>query len=403
MQQVGQLHSQSPAQAASSAPAAAASPVLQPLQSSIEPVQSLTCLVCVHSNPVPVGYDFLKRWRCSACHLRGDLDGGHATNTFLASMVARSSTSTTSGQSHDTPAAVATPTIKEALRGLDAHFTALALKGPTMSLFEGTAAQTSLSPAEAHGISRKAVGASATENTGLPLMALIRSGKLPSVGYALPRRLDAASVAEEADVNASALYALGINPRDIKSLIAPDVPNSRAFCLTIFAVIIPSIIDKPAAIMEWATLARTALELESLHKSWPVAYSYVQQLLNDRIAKGEGFSSTSIDCLSTLWAAKHAQAAGGTSTQATKSDTRGSAPQRTCNNWNNNKVCQMSPCRFKHACGGCGSPSHKTYDPVCKRSPSTTAASGGKPRSSGSTVASVASKPQKSAAAATQE
>lgn len=384
----------------------AATPPTVAAASSMAPRGCATC-----SDPGPS----IGEWRCTGCGLRGDVPTLHPANVFLAKRMEQeaaaassSSSSSSSGQSHETLAAAAAAAAamaketKDAPRGLDAHFAALAVKSPPMPIFDGPLASGSIPHTDAIAIARRAVGATAVELPSEQLIALIRSGKLPSVGYAIPRLLTSAHSSEAVDVNASALYALGINPRSIGSLVAPEVPSSQAFCGALFATILPALIDRPAALMEWMTLARTALELESQH-SWSVAYSYVLQVMNERIARGQGFSETSMSCLTTMWAAlRNSPPAAAAAAPNSNHQPR---QRGTCRNWNTTQNgCDRNPCDWRHVCMTCGG-NHKSKDNVCSRPqksnppprhPGGGGAGGGhgqgeKPKSSGSSVASLPS------------
>jgi hypothetical protein len=93
-------------------------------------VRPRPCLTCAMIGPAA------ETWRCTGCDLRGDLPTDAKANEFLAKKAseaaASSSSSSSSGQSHaETQAAAAA---KEAIKGLDLDFSALAARGPTLPI-----------------------------------------------------------------------------------------------------------------------------------------------------------------------------------------------------------------------------------------------------------------------------
>jgi hypothetical protein len=60
-----------------------------------------------------------------------------------------------------------------------------------------------------------------------------------------------------------------------------------------FGTILPVLIDRPAAMMEWITLGRTALALSPTPARWPVAAAYMEQLLAERVPQRKPLSDTS--------------------------------------------------------------------------------------------------------------
>ena len=136
---------------------------------------------------------------------------------------------------------------------------------------------------------------------------------------------------------------------------APPVTSSQAFCMALFSTILPALIDRPAAMLEWMALARTALQIEAEPRSnWARASAYVDQLLQRRIPQRKGISEPSDAVLRTIrnMDSFASQGAGGPMRQP---DSRRGGDDAVCHQWNADGMCVRAPnCRFRHVCCDCG-------------------------------------------------
>ena len=334
----------------SSVDAAGRVPQLQPLPSPR--FGPLLCLTCLTAAP---GLE--DRWLCTKCGLRGDLDADSATNKALLAGGLRSPGSSTGSVSgtHNTSSLSIDPA--STLTRLDRDFDKQAKYGQPHLLFTGPTAGQAVPTSAALDIVDRAVGASATQRPSDKLVELIRSGKLVNVGYAIPRLLSTAQAGEEANAVGSMLFTESGTIIQQGKNTPPPVPSSQAFCMALFSTILPSLIDRPAAMLEWMALARTALHIESEPRSsWTRANAYVDQLLQRRIPQRKGISEPCDAVLRTLHNtesfAQHG--AGGPSRTDRRPDSRRS-DGATCNQWNYDGSCPRGEsCRFRHACLNCG-------------------------------------------------
>jgi hypothetical protein len=152
-------------------------------------------------------------------------------------------------------------------------------EGLPMPLFTGPDAGAAMSHLAAVAHVQRAHDSSAVVPPSSSLIDLIRAGKLTEIGFAVPRSRLAVSAEMDNAVGAFALTESGQLSHISKLATAPPVvASAQQFCLALFATILPALIDRPAAMMEWITLGRTALTLEAQH-DWSVARSYVSRVI----------------------------------------------------------------------------------------------------------------------------
>lgn len=122
-----------------------------------------------------------------------------------------------------------------------------------------------------------------------------------------------------------------------------------------FGTILPALFDRPRALISWAALGRTALELESTNE-WPAASACITQLLHERVRQGGDFSSVSVEALTTVrfqfppitrGAPPQAAQLQDSSLQV-QADAGGT---EVCRAWNfGHAGCTRMGCHFVHAC-----------------------------------------------------
>ena len=313
----------------------------------------LLCLTCLTAAPGPAA-----RWLCTKCGLRGDLDADSAPNKALLAGGLRSPGSSTGSVSGTIANSVPSLDPASTLSRLDRDFDKQAKYGQPHLLFTGPTAGQPVPTTTALDIVDRAVGASATQRPSDKLVELIRSGKLVNVGYAIPRLLSTAQAGEEANAVGSMLFTESGTIIQQGKNTPPPVPSSQAFCMALFSTILPSLIDRPAAMLEWMALARTALHIEGEPRSsWTRANAYVDQLLQRRIPQRKGISEPCDAVLRTLHStesfAQHG-GAGGPSRTERRPDSRRSEGT-ICYQWNHNGECSRgNACRYRHVCTYCG-------------------------------------------------
>ena len=134
-----------------------------------------------------------------------------------------------------------------------------------------------------------------------------------------------------------------------KSTDAPPTTSLQLFCAAIFSTILPALIDKPMAMLQWLALRRTALELESRY-GWHTASQYITQLLNERVPQSQGFVDVSPHVLESVRMAPRLQYGGGGHAASSGPPARAQGGTGTCHNWNRGLPCASSPCIFAHVC-----------------------------------------------------
>lgn len=333
---------------------------------------------------------------CGPCQFRGDVPADHPANKHIVAtrgLASPAAASSSSGQSStDTAAGHRKGT------ALEQHFRDLIAKGGSMPHF---ASGVTATHKDALATVAKAYAANRWEPPMDLLVELIRQGKLRHVGFALPHGTEAKDHGDQiASFTVGADGSMRSEARSAKD--PPALNSSLDFCNALVCVIIPALVDKPAAVAEWCALARTVLAIEKDKGSWPIARSYLAELLSERVRACQGFADISQLCISSVLfnAAQADVGRGGNVPPATNAPTSAQAGQKArsgaCHAWNESRAtgCAMSPCLFRHVCRSCFALDHK--GPACPkgdRAPALSAISAGRggktvPRGSGSSVRS---------------
>lgn len=324
-----------------------------PQQSAAPSVRArpLQCLTCLTAAPGPEA-----SWICASCGLRGDVEADSGANKFLVAKALMSPASSASSASGTRIADTVLSDPASTLSRLDRDFDRQAKHGQPHLLFTGPAAGQAVPVTAAIDIVNRAVGASASQRPSEKLIELVRSGKLVSVGHAIPRLLATAQAGDEANAIGSMLFTEAGTIIQQGKNAPPPVPSSQAFCMALFGTILPALIDRPMAMLEWMALARTALQIEAEPRSnWTRASSYIDQLLQRRIPQRKGISEPSDAVLRTIRNMESfaPQGAGGPSRMERQPDSRRGG-DNVCNSWNHGTCERGAACRYRHACAHCG-------------------------------------------------
>jgi hypothetical protein len=340
--------------------AAAASPaqVVHPFEDGC-----MTCLL----KPLPSTVSLKGQWNC-VCGLRGDLPIESAVNMHLAAKMAAaaasakgsSAASSSDGQSQkDTPSADLDKLEKYLTRLLEHH-------GDVHPMFSKGAKAPS--PEEALLTSRLALGGSQTEMPPPLLLKLIQAGKLLDVALARPRPFfrDAGSMEHAMTIS------FGASGPTVNTTKDPTKPQALAsveeFCMALFSTILPALIDRPAAMIEWIALARTTVEMSTLH-GWPAAMHYTEALLRERICTSakKGFAEPSTSAMRDVQRGK--DHTGGGAQRLGGGSFNGILPQKqrgTCHGFQRN-TCRRPDCSFAHTCAACGGNHAAVANPTCAK------------------------------------
>jgi hypothetical protein len=249
------------------------------------------------------------------------------------------------------------------------------------------------------------------------LIALIQSGNLRYPAWAVPRRVgDAPGISRM-------VVADGLLVADQTEVtVAPELQSSAALVHAFLGTILPALVTRPRALVQWATLVRSALTLEqSLAGKWAAAELWVKTQLSESTTRGTALTATNLRtheemALRGMLAASAAGTAGAAPPARPTGSSRGAAQRgsassvatrradggdprgrarspdrrseagsraapRICHDWNSRKGCSHPNCRFLHVCNVCRSSAHG--EPSCSnRRPPTGAHSEAAPNSS---------------------
>jgi hypothetical protein len=310
------------------------------------------CRICGHVQFVFAAFT------CESCKYYGHLSGDNALNAALAAERVRiaglSAPTSAAGPSASTSTASlsSAASASSALSRLDKWLTAAAKEGVDVPLFTGSKAGDPLSHGAARAIVDKALDADTTMAPSAALIELIRVGKLKDIGFALPRPIK--SKLHDDSVGLFAITEAGtFDPVSKAALTPPQVQSSQQFCMALFSTILPALVDKPAAMMEWCALARTALVLESKY-NWPAARDYVERVLTKRINTGQGIAEIAFDTLHGIGLDQQRQATRVGAQGPSSSPSRGTtAASVYCLSWNDERGCSRAVCKYLHQCKFC--------------------------------------------------
>ena len=347
----------SPTAAAACTPASPAAP--GPGTPGRGAARAKRCLTCVSPRPRDEVDD--EAWRCLVCGLRGDLPAHAPENKFLSATLAAAPDASprrapSKSGAADAGAGEADESESDVRTRIDKEMIAAARAAPPFPLFQGPGAGGALTPGQALELARQSRDGQAMAHPSEALVEYIRSGKLRAVSLAVPMALEKAQRQNaEGDTIALTISGSGFKAMSKGLANAPPVASLQQFCLALFGSIIPALIDRPAALMSWVALARTAVEIHAKHGNWAPAEAYVSRLLNERIQKRAAFAGVEDGILSGIardyppGARPAAPAAGGGGLP----DVRRAAPCRQFN-W---KTCSHGDtCSFAHVCA---------YSPAC--------------------------------------
>ena len=343
------------------------------------------CQCCGFPTGPPVN-EFQAPWRCPMpeCRLYGHLpESSFLNQRLIAQMMAEShsptvpapqtgssgSSSTGSSapnQSHlaqqqadamslAAAAAAAAEKVKrdrDSISQVDTYLQSITSKGPFMPMWTGTQAHAPLSHEQALLESRlEGYDAYQTEAPSEHLIAAVRANKLTLLALALPVGPN------------SPRPALSSNGTPI---VGP-LSSLQEFC-TVFAWLIgPALADMPRALQQWILLMRHLVMFESRY-GWPVAYKYLENVLNERIMQGSelGIGKLSAAALQLVHSNRRLDLQLPQATGAAAGGVRGPAhppssghtpiSDQPCHNWNQGTPCGSAnggPCGRQHICRLC--------------------------------------------------
>jgi hypothetical protein len=327
------------------------------------------CLHCCQFVTPPIGsVGFL----CPSCRLRGDLPLSDPLNVHFRA-VATGPVAPAAAAPVFNVAAAASPlfsgqtsfdTSLKSLSALDNSFVRMTNHGVAQPRFTGVGADVPISHQEALALALRAWDASKFQPASEHLIALIRAGKLRDVGFALPRVHQSPHAKDEAETGSLSLSAGGITFVG-KAPVAPAIASAQQFCNALFCTIIPALIDRPQAMMDWITLGRTALAMESTW-GWSAAAQYVQRQLAHSIDAGRPFADstdTAVLLPIMLAANTRTQQHGGHAPAGARGSGNGGTKLSVCFNWNNGVPCKHgTECKFSHVCSQCSSADHRLHN-----------------------------------------
>jgi hypothetical protein len=344
-------------------PLALANPYQSGLPAPVPLALTRQCCTCGSFTTLPAGSAAVTVFFCGHCKQRGDLAFGDPLNIHLRAVAAGQMALAPVTAAAALSAGQSSNTALKSLSALDQCLIRMLAREPAMPIFTGGCAGDAIPFREALLLAARAFDAPKYKPPSEHLVALVRAGKLRDIGYALPRPLDSPGSVTDSESGSLSLSGgtVQFNP---KAPAAPALASSQQLCMALLTTILPALIDKPRAMVDWMTLGRTALALEAAH-GWPVASLYLQRELSTAVEAGRSFAA-SVDPQVLLPIMLESRSLGGRPPQHNSSG--GGAPgnnsarpigRNACYNWNSKSPCAREPCQFLHVCLGCGSAGHR--------------------------------------------
>lgn len=313
------------------------------------------CSTCV-AMPPAAAVNSRKQWLCT-CGRRGDLPTEHAINRELMRVaMAKGLESRASSASAAASSTSASEPGGDKLSKLENHFSQISKQlGEDHPLFAKSLP--ALTPEQAFKTVRLALGNTKVQRPSQHLLALIQSGKLLNVAFALPRPL--AAIDGKGELVSGLTIDLNTGKHSATTASDPTKPAQLAsaaeLCMALLSTILPALIDRPAAMMEWITLGRSALHL-STTEGWPIASKYVDALLVERISTHEkiALAKPSDEVLRDIRAEANTSRLFPQNEQSRPPAQQ--KPQGVCHNYNRSGCNRGASCRFEHICANptCG-------------------------------------------------
>lgn len=306
------------------------------------------------------------------CGLRGDLPINHAINVALREDMCKVAAAKEAGPKvpagnmgqspTDSNSSVTTAASSKRLTPLQQHLITLREEGPNNSVC-APGAKCDVKGAQA--LVREAHNALTFESPSKELVELIRSGRLASVAFAVPRlthRADAHTDAAAGTLQVGADGTTSFTPKDPR--VAP-VKDMASFLSALVSTVLPALVDKPAAIANWCALSRSALAVHAeCGGNWDAAARYLDMALRSAVDENKPFGAIVLPALLTATRAVAPCSGGG-----------GIGPPQRQQRVRINEVCYAfnkghcvktaESCRFVHACQACGSPHAAVENSAC--------------------------------------
>ena len=352
----------------------------------ISGLQGQNCLTCttLHRGPCSSSGAFI----CVKCRLRGDIPTDHPSNTFLIAQLTPAAAATrVQGQSTETPAAK--------LSRLDTELVRLAGLGAKKE-FTGVGATAPFTVAQCRAYMKTVFNSSKYKAPSEQLTALIRSGNMRDIGYALPQKFLSPLMKDDTESGTLAIDSSNSISLTSKAIRPAAISSGSDFCFALLSTVLPALADCPRSMFEWIALGTTALALEKA-RGWPTASSYLQRHLEACVNEGRDFgvvcSTTIADIAAEIGPSAVPSRTGQNAPGGGRDRDRPAASRSACNNWNDSAGCARDPCRFTHVCRTCAG-SHKVstcpkgdpYKPVRERFRTPSFVSGSNRDGSGSSV-----------------
>lgn len=298
---------------------------------------------------VPAGLPILK---CNACGLRADLPMSHPINQYLrgereaSRRVGAAAAATPAGQSAKT---------SEQLSEFDRHMKTLA-EQPHPVFMDGSSVSCEQAMEAIH------TGVYDIRRFRRPskyLIDAIRAGKLTRLGLAQLQLTTAggSEASTRLEIDGSG-QVCNVRKGGLDVCNPPLLASLEDFNRVVNLTILPSLVDKPKALVEWLVLTGTIMEL-SRQRGWAVARDYLSQTLESSVATGSRPALLDTGHILSLTTSRFGSHGGGASQPRQQLPARGETQgePRHCNDYNW-RVCARPACRFMHVCSYCDAKDH---------------------------------------------
>lgn len=283
------------------------------------------------------------------CGLRVDVDFAHEINVHIR--LGTGTPGSDNAQTHHTAT----------LTRRDRELLSIATAGPVFPRFALGAA---CSTGEALAIMQKAYMRITYEQDNKQLQAAIQSGKLTAIGFAVPRKIADIQSGKAGDKFTTHL-GLGANAalQATETTAAPPIASLTDFMRAVIGNIIPNLIERPLALMDWCALTSTVIELSQGTHGWTAAQMYLQRALTKCIHERTSFGPYSREAMESILDELNTKPHLGSPGAGRAFDSTGAGAAgggrftKKCYAFNNEAGCSDLNCKLLHQCNvhGCTS------------------------------------------------
>jgi hypothetical protein len=323
-----------------------------------------SCLTCTTPRPAAAGTS----WICSKCNLRGDVTADHVANLYLREQMKSSATPAqvaTTASSSSTSSHLGQSALEKYTKKLEQFLAQQLREGKTHEGFTSAAAMTTKEAMKK--VRDTAFKANDYEHQSDLLIQLIRENKLKELGFALPSRITDINAREDSITDQLTFVSgTGAIVASKNRVVAPAIDSPLKLLEALASTIVPALIDRPSALIQWMSIIRSMIEIHRDTNEWSRAMEFLAQQLHNCIASGDELAVVKLNHIQTIinkTTARTQQFPHSSHAITPSASSYSSQPLRTatapnnntttqyCREWNFKATCSRGvSCAYAHSC-----------------------------------------------------